>query len=231
MIFISDPGTNFFGEMKQLMELALMSKRAGATTFKPQIYDAAILYNSNNNPYYDLQKKCSLSFEQVQEIYNYCEEIGIQCIFSVFDTKYFSWLEKIGCNTLKIAASLAGNNEFISEASNYGFDVIVSFSKEHPHLSVWKYKDMFKNVQFMSCVSKYPAQITDYNLKEIEVLEGVSDHTNDMYLSIAATAVGVNTIEKHVWFRYHDTPDIHSSIHIFEFEKMINICNDISSIR
>lgn len=229
--FIADPGTNYVGEMKQLKELALYSKKCGATHFKPQVYQASELYSSNNNPYYDIQQKCSLSFEQVEEIYNYCKEIIIIPMFSIFNTKYFSWLEKIGCKDLKIAASMAGNASFVSEASNYGFNIFVSFSKEHPHLSVWKYKDMFSNVKFMSCVSKYPSVLTDYSLRDIEVLEGLSDHCPDINLPIAAVSRGANIIEKHVWFRWHNTPDINSSVHLFQFEEMVRICNEIASIR
>lgn len=229
--YIVDPGTNFNGSMKELKELALMAKKAGATHFKPQIYQAKQLYSPIDNEYFELQNKCSLTLEQCQEIFDYCNEIKISPMFSCFSVEYFNWLEEIGCKNLKIAASISGNAEFVIEASNYGFDVFVSFSKEHPHFSKFEYMDIFKNVKFMSCVSKYPSSLCDYNLKEIEVLEGLSDHCPDINLPIAAVSRGANVIEKHVWFRYHDTPDIGSSVHTFEFEQMVHICNEIEKIR
>lgn len=231
MLYIADPGTNYNGDIEELKEIALMSKKSGATHFKPQIYNASELYKPENNQYYKLQQKCSLILEQVQEIFDYCNSINIKCMFSCFNTAHLRWLDKIGCNTLKIAASMAGNNEFVSEASDYGFDVFVSFSPQHTHFSVYEYMDMFPSVRFMSCVSKYPSEINDYNLGYIRVLQGLSDHTNNICLPIAATAIGADVIEKHVWFRYHDTPDFSSSIHIEQFHNMVNVCNEIEKIR
>ena len=231
LTFIADPGTNFVGDMKLLKELALQSKHSGATHFKPQIYHASEIYKPTNNQYYDLQQKCSLSFEQVEEIYNYCKNIEIIPMFSCFSTKHLQWLEDIGCNLLKISASMAGNKEFISEASNYGFDTIISISPDKPHSSIWDYQDLFKNVKFMYCRTIYPSCITDYNLEQIRVLEGISDHTNNICLSIAASAVGCQTFERHIWFRYYNTPDISSSLHISQLKNMFDICNSIEQIR
>jgi len=231
LTFIADPGTNYIGDINKLKELALTSMKAGATHFKPQIYQASEIYKQENNEYYELQQKCSLSFEQVEEIYNYCKEINIIPMFSCFSIKHLQWLEDIGCTNLKIAASMSGNNLFVAEASGYNFDIFVSFSKEYKHFSVWKYKDMFTNVQFMSCVSKYPANICDYNLKEVAVLQGISDHTTNICLSIAASALNCNVFERHVWFRYYNTPDISSSLHTEQFKNMVDVCNDVSAIR
>jgi len=231
MIYIADPGTNYIGDINKLKELALMSMKAGVTHFKPQIYQASEIYKPKNNPYYDLQQKCSLSFEQVEEIYNYCKEIEIIPMFSCFSTKHLQWLEDIGCNLLKISASMSGNKSFIYEASNYGFDTIISISPDKSHFSVWDYQELFKNVKFMYCRTIYPSRILDYNLEQIRVLEGISDHTDNICLSIAACAVGCSTFERHICFRYYDTPDVSSSLHISQLKNMIDVCNSIEQIR
>jgi len=231
LTFIADPGTNYIGDINKLKELALTSMKAGATHFKPQIYQASEIYKPKNNPYYDLQQKCSLSFEQVEEIYNYCKEINIIPMFSCFSIKHLQWLEDIGCNILKISASMAGNKEFVAEASEYGFNTFISISPDKPHFSIWNYQDLFKTVKFMYCRTLYPSHITDYNLEQIRILEGISDHTTNICLSIAASALNCNVFERHVWFRYYNTPDISSSLHTEQFKNMVDVCNDVSAIR
>ena len=58
-------------------------------------------------------------------------------------------------------------------------------------------------IMVMHCVSQYPAQFDDVNLKSITALKkynlpvGFSDHTLGIYASIAAVAMGSNIIEKH----------------------------------
>lgn len=230
MIFIADVGSNFT-DIGSLKEVALHSKKAGVTFFKPQLYDASKLYSPIDNPYYPHQLKCSLSIEQAEEIYDYCNSIGLECTFSVFDLGRLRWVADIGCEWVKIAASVAGNAELLSEASNYGFKAFISLSPEHKHFSIWEYRDLFHECRFMYCRSLYPAKISDYSLEQIRILEGCSDHTNSTELSYVATAVGANTIEKHVWFKYVDSPDIECSIHTSEMSKLIKTCNEIDMIR
>jgi sialic acid synthase SpsE len=233
MIYIADPGTNYFGNISLLKTIAYDCKLAGVSIFKPQIYDASLLYPKENNEYYSLQQKCSLNIEQVQEIYEYCNNIKLKCIFSVFDLGHLRWLSELDIDTIKISSSMAGNKEFLDEISNQGFNAIISMSPDKPHLSVWEYKNLFKHCDFMYCRMRYPSLITDYNLEQIRVLEGISDHTSDIHLSIASTAIGANMIEKHIYADYCmlDTPDYSSSIPISKLEEMIVICDQIEKIR
>lgn len=229
--YIADPCSNYIGEMNNLKELATVSKQAGATHFKPQIYSANELYTQKDNPYYKLQEKCSLTFDQVEEIFNYCNDIKIKPMFSCFNSRYFDWLESIGCDTLKIAASQAGNSEFVKKASEYGFDVTISVSPEHHHFTMWQYTNIFNNVKFMACRSLYPSSITDYRLENIRCLDGVSCHCPDINLAIASASVGATIIEKHINTKYYDTPDLSSSISDIKFKQMVDICNSIEKIR
>ncbi len=61
------------------------------------------------------------------------------------------------------------------------------------------------NIILLHCVSSYPTRLEDINLNRIDELKkrypkyliGVSDHTKDIYSSVAATVKGVVVIEKH----------------------------------
>ena len=62
-----------------------------------------------------------------------------------------------------------------------------------------------KKIIILHCVSNYPTEIKDSNLNRIPFLKkkfrkyniGLSDHTNNIFTSLAATALGVCVIEKH----------------------------------
>ncbi len=90
-----------------------------------------------------------------------------------------------------------------------------------------------KDVIRLYTVGKYPSDVSDYSLEPIRICQGLSNHVPDIYLDIAATAVGCNYIEHHVRYSKttHNTPDYSTSINITELEEMINICNKISKIR
>lgn len=233
--FISDPGCNWLGDINKLKELALESKNVGCTVFKPQIFDASQLYKSENNPCWEVQKACSMKINQVQEIYDYCKSIKIDCMFSCFNSGHLRWLEEVGCSKLKIPARMAGDNEFVSEASSYGFEVYVSFSPEHKHFSYWEYKDLCTNPKFMYCRSIYPCRITDYDLKQSEVLGGISDHTTDTILSMCAIARGANVIERHVYATFYmdmmKSPDFICSIPMNGLKYLIDNGKLIEHIR
>jgi len=59
----------------------------------------------------------------------------------------------------------------------------------------------------MNCTSEYPPRYEDINLKVISILKkkfknisiGHSDHTNDIFTSLAAVSLGAQLIEKHVY--------------------------------
>ena len=61
---------------------------------------------------------------------------------------------------------------------------------------------------------------------------GFSDHSDDIYLAVAAVALGANVIEKHFTVsKQWSGPDIELSITPDKFKKMVNICNEIHSAK
>ena len=60
-------------------------------------------------------------------------------------------------------------------------------------------------VIIMHCVSNYPTKVEDTNLSNIEILKkkfqknliGISDHTDNIYSSLASISLNVAVIEKH----------------------------------
>ena len=66
-------------------------------------------------------------------------------------------------------------------------------------------KKYHSNIIILHCVSSYPTNLKNINLKRINILKkkfpntliGISDHTDNIYSSIAASEHGIVAIEKH----------------------------------
>ena len=62
-----------------------------------------------------------------------------------------------------------------------------------------------KDITLLYCVSNYPSKISDFNLNNIKILKekfkcrvGLSDHSKDEKVAIAAIAAGAEVVEKHI---------------------------------
>ena len=96
-------------------------------------------------------------------------------------------------------------------------------------------KKINKKIILMHCISMYPAPASKSMLNTIPFLKkkfkcpvGFSDHSDDIFLAVAAVALGANVIEKHFTVsKKWSGPDIALSITPKKFKKMVDICNEI----
>ena len=88
----------------------------------------------------------------------------------------------------------------------------------------------------LHCVSNYPTKLKDVNLSRINKLKkifkkykiGLSDHTNDIFSSIASYGYGVAAIEKHFNLDKKKTTDSSFSINPEQLNNLSNILKDLS---
>jgi len=229
MIYIADPGVNW-KNLDGLNELAFMIKNAGADYIKPQLFETDSLY-LKTHPYYSWIQAHQLSLQDAEEVFSYCEDINLKCIFSPFSIERISWCKDIGIEKIKVANRMCTDLEFLNAIKETGIPPIISVSKEK-HLPYFTYDEIFgeDKYQLLYVVSKYPAQITDYSLSAIARCNGLSDHTDNICLSVAASTA-CDFIERHVWYRNYSSPDMVCSLHTEQFKNMVDVCNDVSAIR
>ena len=85
-------------------------------------------------------------------------------------------------------------------------------------------------VTLLHCTSEYPAPVEDVNLLAMQALReqfglgvGYSDHTEGAAVSIAATALGAEVIEKHFTLdRSMDGPDHKASVDPVDFKEFVS---------
>lgn len=97
-------------------------------------------------------------------------------------------------------------------------------SNERLDLSLLKDK-----VTILQCTTEYPAPYEEVNLKAIEKMKsefgldvGLSDHTNGIFISVAAVALGATVIEKHFTLdKTMQGPDHRASLEPAELSELV----------
>lgn len=202
VIVIAEAGHNAMGNMRLNKLMADEAKNCGADIFKVQAYDTDKIKKPWQSRYMEL--KCSEpNFEELKELKEYCDKIGIEFLASAFDVERVKWLEKLGVKRHKLASRSIHDKELIKVMEATGKPIIVSLGALKPkkvgEQYVWELPKI-KNAEFLYCVSEYPAYITNDIFPSKfngSGFAGFSDHSIGMYWAREAVKRGATIIEKH----------------------------------
>ena len=228
---IAEAGSNHDGKIEQVKKLIDIAADCGVDAVKFQAFKAEKLFNTEE--IVNKLKKIEFKDEWYQEIFDYAKDKNIILLFSVFDEKTVNKLEYYGLAAYKIASYEFLHFPLLETLINTNKPIILSTGMtDHSEVeNVINLMNSMDNDQIilMHCVSQYPAQIEDINLKSILALKkfnfpvGFSDHTLGIYAPIAAVSMGSNLIEKHFTIsRSLDGPDHSYSLEPSELKEMVN---------
>jgi N,N'-diacetyllegionaminate synthase len=214
---IAEIGINFQGKTNLIKKLILSAKRAGADAVKFQIFKASTLGNMNSKEkffflskkkkvtLYQFWKKLEISDSNIKLIENLTKKVGIDLIFSVFDIDSLNKLKKIKYKYIKIASSDLTDSILLKETLKVPKPVILSTGMSNKN-EITEALTLLKNKKtiLLHCVSLYPCDLKDINLKRMETLSktfkkdvGFSDHSIGVEATIHAIKNGAKFIEKH----------------------------------
>ncbi len=182
----------------------------------------------------EMAKALELTHAQLTEIRNYCFKISMPFLCSAFDSISLRFLiGDLKVKAIKIASSEVTNHPFLAEIARTGAGCILSTGASHLEevsaaLKVLKEAGA-KEIVLMHCVSNYPADMAQINLRAIQTMKqafnvpvGYSDHTVGVEAAIAAAALGACCVEKHFTLdRKMPGPDHLASIEPYELEMMV----------
>lgn len=236
---IAEACDNHFGSLSNAKKMITLAKESGADCIKFQhhLADEEMLpdvpMSSNfDQPLYEFLKENSLTLENHIELKNYCEKVGIIYLCTPFSLKAAQELNSIGCVDFKIGSGEMTDIPTLIEISKFANTLILSTGMSTFDEIDRTYLELKKtgvNFCFLHCVSEYPTFYEDLNLKVIpkliekynDLLIGHSDHTDDIYSSIVAVALGARIIEKHVTLDKNlKGPDDDVSIDFNKFKEM-----------
>ena len=239
-LLIAEACENHFGNLDNAKKMIVQAKKSGAdyVKFQHHIPDEEMLRHvpkSKNfkTNLYNFLKNNSLKINQHEILKKYCAKKRIKYLCTPFCLKAANELNEIGVDMFKIGSGEFTDIPFINELLKLKKPVIFSTGMSTPIEidKMYKFiKSKAKNeFAFLNCTSEYPPKYKDLNLYFIKDLKkkyksiaiGHSDHTNDIYSSIAAVTLGAKIIEKHVYLEnINNGPDRHVSITFKKFKEM-----------
>ena len=218
---IAEVGVNHEGSMKTAKRLVDEAKEGGAHAVKFQSYQAETLASKHSPAYWDTTKEPTESqFElfkkhdsfwkdEMQELKDYCEGVGIEFMSTPFDIESAKFLNNM-MDVFKISSSDITNKPFIEYICSFGKPIILSTGASNlaeVHDAINWINPFNVSLALLHCVLNYPTIDENANLGMIIGLKeafpnniiGYSDHTlpKDMKVCEMATLLGSMIIEKH----------------------------------
>ncbi len=217
---IAEIGQNHNGSIDLAKKIIDMAKRCGADAvkFQKRDIDSELTKEAFNKPYdspnsfgvtYGEHRKfLELSKHEHLELKEYCDIIGITYFCTPCDVPSLEILEEINCPFYKVASRDLTNIPLLKRLGQLKKIVIISTgmaSIEDIDNAIDALDLPKEMLIIMQCVSQYPCDVKNVNLKVIETLKnkyktnvGLSDHTSGIIVPAVATSMGATVIEKHV---------------------------------
>ncbi len=163
----------------------------------------------------------------------YCHERGIIFLSTPFDEEAAIFLDELGVPAFKISSGDLTNSPLLEHVASKGKPVILSTGMSDCR-RVDRGGERFErggceNLILLHCVSNYPADPADVNLRAMQTMRaafdvpvGFSDHTEGIDVALAAVALGACVIEKHFTLdRTLPGPDHRASLEPAEFSDLV----------
>ncbi len=192
---------------------------------------------------YDYWKRMSFNLQQWKNIKKHCDQVGLDFISSPFSQSAVDLLEKVNVSKYKIGSGEVNNFLMLEKIASTKKEIIISSgmsSMDELRKSVDFLTSKSVNFSILQCTSKYPTEPNDWGLNYIKILKenfnvpiGYSDHSGEIFSSLAAVALGAEIIEFHAVFdKKMFGPDSPSSLTIDEITFLVKGIRQISkSIR
>jgi pseudaminic acid synthase len=222
------------------------AKECGADAVKFQCYKLDTMTLDCDNKYfiiehpqwggqtlYELYKKAYTPWEWFPKLKKIAEKEDILFFATTFDKNSTDFLEELGVPIHKIASFELVDLPLIEYTAKTKKPLIISTgmgSMEEIKEAVDTVKKTgVKDLTLLKCVSSYPAEPEEINLKTLLDMQerfnckiGLSDHTLGIGVSVAAVALGAKVIEKHFTLsRDIKTPDSFFSIEPGELKGLV----------
>ena len=245
---IAEIGVNHNGDMALAKELVVQAKACGADMVKFQTFSADRLAamttpkvpyqfrtSDPHESHYAMLKRLEMSREAHIELKAFCEYTGIEFCSTSYSREDADFLYELGVSTFKVASADIVDRALHEFIAGTGKECLLSVGMATMEeiaatMELYDRHNGRNHVVLLHCVSAYPADPSDLNIRVMETLReqfgcrvGFSDHTRGVECAIAAAALGACAIEKH--FTLDKTmpgPDHAASSTPEEFTALVN---------
>ncbi len=243
-MIIAEISANHLGDFDRAIKLIDCAKFAEADAVKFQAYhpDSMTIDHPSQafqitegqwagKSLYELYTEAQTPFEWFPKLFAHARQLGLTPFASVFDRASVDFLETLDCPIYKIASFEITDTPLIEYVGTKNKPIIIStgMASNSDVLDAIEASHEPRNLSLLHCVSAYPTDVEQANLGRIRDLRsyfglpvGISDHTRDSIVPVAATAMGAEIIEKHLTIDRNDGgPDAAFSLEPDEFYFMV----------
>ena len=203
-------------------KLTKCAKQNNANAVKLQTYTADTMTIKSNKKYFkiknglwkgynlwELYNEAHTPLKWHKRLFDYGKKLGITVFSTPFDETAVDFLEKLKCPIYKVASFEMTDIPLIKKIASTKKPMIISTGMANIKEIELTFKTAKKygarDITLLYCVSNYPSKISDFNLNNIKILKekfkcrvGLSDHSKDEKVAVAAIAAGAEVIEKHI---------------------------------
>ena len=254
VFIIAEAGVNHDGSIDNAYRLIDVAVEAGADAIKFQTFKAESLVSKNvdkanyqkqttneSESQFEMIKRLELSVDAHKKLIKYCNDKNILFMSSPFDHDSIDLLDELGLKIFKIPSGEITNLPYLRHIGLLAKQVILStgmstLKEVGDALSILIDNGTKKeDITVLHANTMYPTPMEDVNLnailtiqKEFNVAVGYSDHTLGIEVDIAAAAMGVSVIEKHLTLDNNmDGPDHKASLEPKDFIAMVSAIRNI----
>ena len=182
---------------------------------------------------YDYWKRMEFSLDEWASLKAHCEEKGLRFLCSPFSIQAFNQLEQLKVNRYKIASGEVSNYLMLQKIASTKKSILISSGLS-------QFEDLKESIDFIKkyggniealfhCTTMYPTPPNHYGLNRMKHMQaqfdlpiGLSDHSGEIYASLAAVSLGAKYIETHVVFdKQMFGPDASSSLNLAQLSELV----------
>jgi N,N'-diacetyllegionaminate synthase len=251
--FIAEAGVNHNGSLdlaKQLVDAAFAA-RADAVKFQKRTIEDILTREALDMPYTsptalaptygEHRKRLELSQKDFLSLAKYAKTKGITFLASGWDAKSVDFIDSLGVPAFKTASADLTNLPLMEHTAKKGKPMIVSTgmsTMDEVSEALEVIKKYNQQVILLHCVSNYPCESLEVNLKVMETLRdkfdvpvGYSGHEKSGWaVTLAAVTMGAVLIERHFTLdRTLPGPDHAASLDTLGLSRLIANIHDMET--
>lgn len=202
---IAELSANHNGSIERAAKIFEAAAEAGCFAVKLQTYSPELM--TFNPGLLELYRTAQTPKPWHGELFELAASLGLKCFSSVFHWSDVDFVEQFKPWAYKIASFEITDLGLIKYAASSGRRLFISTGTATEPEIIQAYETAIaggaREVILMKCVSSYPAELAQYNLRSLKTLRsicprvGLSDHSIGFLPAMLAAAAGAEYLEKH----------------------------------